>query len=74
MLIASETGFQFGRRSGNYAANDTKSQLLAGEAGVLSVLGLLVGFPMVMALTPFERRRPFVMETFSSGKKAETKF
>lgn len=31
MLIPSEAGFQFGRRSGNYAAKETNHQLLAGE-------------------------------------------
>src|SRR5215472_1505372 len=62
MLIASEAGFRLGRRSGNRAPTDTKSQHLTVEAGILGVLGLLLGFTMSMALTRFEIRKHLVLE------------
>src|SRR5215475_13284358 len=62
MLIASEAGFRLGRRSGNRAPTDTKSQHLTVEAGILGVLGLLLGFTMSMALTRFEARNQLVLE------------
>lgn len=62
MLIASEAGFRLGPRSGNHATNDTKSQHLTVEAGILGVLGLLLGFTMSMALSRFEIRKHLVLE------------
>jgi hypothetical protein len=62
MLIASEVGFHLGRRSGIQATKDTKSQHLTVEAGILGVLGLLLGFTMSMALTRFEVRKHLVLE------------
>jgi len=49
-------------RSGNQAPKDTKSQHLTVEAGILGVLGLLLGFTMSMALTRFEIRKHLVLE------------
>jgi len=62
MVVASEAGFRLGRRSGNQAPKDTKSQHLTVEAGILGVLGLLLGFTMSMALTRFEIRKHLVLE------------
>jgi hypothetical protein len=62
LWIASEAGFRLGRRSGNQATRDTKSQHLTVEAGILGVLGLLLGFTMSMALTRFEVRKHLVLE------------
>jgi hypothetical protein len=62
MLIASEAGFRLGRRSGNHATKDTKSQHLTVEAGILGILGLLLGFTMSMALTRFEIQKHLVLE------------
>lgn len=62
MVVASEVGFRVGRRSGNQAAKDTKSQHLTVEAGILGVLGLLLGFTMSMALTRFEIRKHLVLD------------
>jgi cellobiose-specific phosphotransferase system component IIC len=62
MLIASEAGFRLGPRSGNHATKDTKSQHLTVEAGILGVLGLLLGFTMSMALSRFEIRKHLVLE------------
>ena len=61
MVVASEAGFRVGRKSGNQA-KDTKSQHLTVEAGILGVLGLLLGFTMSMALTRFEIRKHLVLE------------
>src|SRR3974377_781651 len=62
MLIASEAGFRLGRRSTEQGIKDTKSQHLTVEAGILGVLGLLLGFTMSMALTRFEVRKQLVLE------------
>jgi cellobiose-specific phosphotransferase system component IIC len=62
MLIANEAGFRLGSRSANHDTKDMKSQHLTVEAGILGVLGLLLGFTMEMALTRFEVRKHLVLE------------
>jgi hypothetical protein len=62
MVIASEVGFRIGRRSGNQVAPDAKSQHLTVEAGLLGVLGLMLGFTMAMALNRFELRKQIVLQ------------
>src|SRR5215469_10522932 len=62
MLVASETGFRLGRRSGNQGTKDAKSQHLTVEAGILGVLGLLLGFTMAMALSRYEVRKQLVLQ------------
>src|SRR5215469_6624641 len=62
ILIAGEAGFRLGRKSGNHGTKDTQSQHLTVEAGILGVLGLLLGFTMSMALTRFEIRKHLVLE------------
>jgi hypothetical protein len=62
MVAASEAGFHFGRRIGQQTSQDTKSQVSTVEAGILGVLGLLLGFTMSMAVTRFEVRKQLVLE------------
>jgi hypothetical protein len=62
ILVAGEAGFRLGRKSGNQGTKDTQSQHLTVEAGILGVLGLLLGFTMSMALTRFEARNQLVLE------------
>ena len=62
MVIASETGFRLGRKSGKQATRDAKSQHLTVEAGILGVLGLMLGFTMAMALSRFELRKQLVLQ------------
>jgi hypothetical protein len=62
MVAASEAGFRFGNRSSKRAAQDTKSQHLTVEAGILGVLGLLLGFTMAAALGRFEIRKQLVLQ------------
>jgi hypothetical protein len=62
MVIASETGFRLGRKSGKQVIRDAKSQHLTVEAGILGVLGLMLGFTMAMALDRFELRRQLVLQ------------
>jgi hypothetical protein len=62
MVAASEVGFRLGRRPGKQTSEDTKSQHLTVEAGILGVLGLLLGFTMSMALGRFEVRKQLVLE------------
>jgi hypothetical protein len=62
MAAASEVGFRLGRRPAKQTPENTKSQLLTVEAGVLGVLGLLLAFTMSMAVTRFEVRKQLVLE------------
>jgi hypothetical protein len=62
MAAASEAGFRLGRRRCNETPDDTKSRISAVEAGILGVLGLLLGFTMSMAVTRFEARKQLVLE------------
>lgn len=62
MVIASEMGFRFGRRSNKQVTPDAKSQHLTVEAGILGVLGLMLGFTMAMALNRFEVRKQLVLQ------------
>jgi len=62
MLVASEAGFRLGRRPGEQTSEDTKSQITTVEAGIIGILGLLLGFTMSMAVTRFEVRKHLVLE------------
>ena len=62
MLVVSEAGFRLGRRSSKQTSGDTKSQISTVEAGILGVLGLLLGFTLSMAVTRFEVRTQLVLE------------
>ena len=62
MAAATEAGFRLGSRSDKPAAQDTKSQHLTVEAGLLGVLGLLLGFTMAMALGRFEIRKQLILQ------------
>jgi hypothetical protein len=63
MVSACEAGFRLGRKPGEQkTSEDTKSQVSTVEAGILAVLGLLLGFTMSMAVTRFEVRKQLVLE------------
>ena len=62
MVAASEAGFRLGRRPGKQTSEDTKSQISTVGAGILGILGLLLGFTMSMAVTRFEVRKQLVLE------------
>src|SRR5215467_3204207 len=62
IVIASERGFRLGRKSRKQAISDAKSQHLTVEAGILGVLGLMLGFTMAMALSRFELRKQLVLQ------------
>src|SRR5262249_29681498 len=62
MLAASEVGFRLGRRPNQQKRENAKSQISAIEAGILGVLGLLLGFTMSMAVGRFEMRKQLVLE------------
>jgi hypothetical protein len=62
MLAASEAGFRLGRRPGKQTSEDTKSHISTVAAGILGVLGLLLGFTMSMAVTRYELRKQLVVE------------
>ena len=61
MVTACEAGFRLGCRPGKQKASEnTKSQVATVEAGILGVLGLLIGLTMSMAVTRFEHRKQLV--------------
>src|SRR5215467_13703757 len=62
MVAASEVGFRFGHKPGKQTSEHTKSNISTVEAGILAVLGLLLGFTMSMAVTRFEVRKHLVLE------------
>ena len=62
MLAAIEAGFRLGRRPRKQTFADTKSQMSTVGAGILGILGLLLGFTMSMAVTRFEVRKQLVLE------------
>ena len=62
MLAATEAGFHLGRRSEDNTPDKTKSHVSTVEAGILGVLGLLLGFTMSMAVSRFEVRKQLVLD------------
>jgi hypothetical protein len=56
MLAATEAGFHLGRKSEGSTPEKTKSQVSTVAAGILGVLGLLLGFTMSMAVSRFDHR------------------
>jgi hypothetical protein len=62
MLAATEVGFRLGRKSEGITPDKTKSQVSTVEAGILGVLGLLLGFTMSMAVSRFEARKQLVLD------------
>jgi hypothetical protein len=62
MLAATEVGFRLGRKSEGSTPDKTKSQVSTVEAGILGVLGLLLGFTMSMAVSRFEARKQLVLD------------
>ncbi|HEY6306188.1 MAG TPA: hypothetical protein VI488_06975 [Candidatus Angelobacter sp.] len=62
LVIAGETGFRLGRISRVRFYEDTRKRINAVEAAVLGVLGLLLAFTLVMAVSRFDGRRQLVIE------------
>ena len=59
---ACEAGFRLGRNAESRSASHSKSQLGVVTGGILSILGLLLGFTMSMAVTRFEARKQLVLD------------
>ncbi len=62
VLVAGEAGFRLGRNSRVRFQDETKRQINAVEAAVLGVLGLLLAFSLIMAVSRFDTRRQLVVE------------
>lgn len=62
LAAGSEAGFRLGRASESRNADNKRPQLGAVTSGMLSVLGLLLGFTMSMAVTRFEVRKQLVLD------------
>src|SRR5262245_1198985 len=62
ILLAGEAGFRVGRRSRWRHLEQTRERIYSIEAAVLGVLGLLLAFSLVMAVSRFDTRRDLVLE------------
>jgi hypothetical protein len=62
MLVATDAGFRFGRRSETRTPDRTKLQLSVVEDGILGILALLLGFTMFMAVSRFDARKQLVLD------------
>jgi hypothetical protein len=62
ILVAGEAGFRLGRRSRVRHQQETRKLIDSVEVAVLGVLGLLLAFSLVMAVSRFDRRRDLVLE------------
>jgi hypothetical protein len=62
MLATSEAGFRLGCANKRTTSEATKSQISFLQAGIIGVLGLLLGFTLAMAVTRFEARKQLVVE------------
>jgi hypothetical protein len=62
LLVIGEAGFRLGQRSRVRSHEDTKRRINSVEAAVLGVLGLLLAFSLVMAVSRFDTRRFLVLE------------
>jgi hypothetical protein len=62
LAVASEAGFRLGRRAESRNADNKRPQLGVVTGGILSVLGLLLGFTLSMAVNRFEARKQLVLD------------
>ncbi len=62
LLASSEAGYRVGLREGARAGADAKSEIGTIQAGMLGLVGLLLGFTFSMAVTRFDARRQLVLE------------
>lgn len=62
LLAVGEAGFRLGHRSPARRQEEAKTGIGTVEAGILGVLGLLLAFTLVMAVSRFDTRRQLVLE------------
>ena len=62
MLATGEAGFRLGCANKSTTSEVTRSQISYLQAGIIGVLGLLLGFTLAMAVTRFEARKQLVVE------------
>lgn len=62
MLAATEAGFLLGRKSEASNPDKTKSRISVVEDAILSILALLLGFTMFMAVSRFDARKQLVLD------------
>lgn len=62
LLASSELGYRVGSRGSRLPDQARISQNLTWQAGVLGLLGLLVGFSFAMAVSRFDARRELILE------------
>lgn len=62
ILVTAEAGFRLGLRSRARRQQETIKHIDSVGAAVLGVLGLLLAFSLVMAVSRFDRRRDLVLE------------
>jgi hypothetical protein len=70
LLASGELGFRLGGRSNAKDHEAAKSAITSVEAAVLGVLGLLLAFTLVMAVSRFDTRRQLVLDEANAIDKA----
>lgn len=66
LLLATELGFRFGRKTPPERQKQFQSQCSAIQAALLGLLGLLLGFTFAMAVNRFEIRKQLVLDEANS--------
>lgn len=61
-LVATESGFRFGRRAQTRAAEGSLSEIGTLQGAMLGLLALLLGFTFAMAMSRFEARKQLVLD------------
>jgi hypothetical protein len=62
LLLATEIGYQIGKREEVSIDDHAKSQINAVQAAILGLLALLLGFTFSMAMSRFETRKQMVLD------------
>lgn len=61
-LVATETGFRFGRRAQTSTGEAPRSEISTLQGAMLGLLALLLGFTFAMAMSRFEARKQLVLD------------
>jgi hypothetical protein len=61
LMLATESGFRFGRRAGDGTSESSKSQINSIQASILGVLALLLGFTFSLSLQRYDSRSQAVI-------------
>jgi hypothetical protein len=65
-LVATETGFRFGRWAQTSTGEGTRSEISTLQGAMLGLLALLLGFTFAMAMSRFEVRKQLILNESNS--------